>query len=101
MSLCTLQEREESVKQDIIACFSDLLRATVIVEGHALHSTALSRSLNDSIGLGPGGSGSTPPEGAPLTGYSVRASVMASMVAPPKLVRQRSCFDSLEVRSLC
>jgi hypothetical protein len=68
----------------------------VVVEGNAVPPSSISHSLNDSIGFGVGGGGSVPDAGA-ARGYSVHASVAATMLPPPRLVRQRSCFDSLQV----
>lgn len=91
------QEREESVKVDIIGCFTELLRATVVVEGPAKFTNALGKSLNDTIGLGVGGVGASLPVG-PLPKLNARDAVAAGLIKPPPLTRQRSCFDMLEVR---
>ena len=76
------------MKLSIIACFTELLLATVIVEtgeGRAPEfKTKMARALSVS--------------GAQKSrAYSVRASQLAGMVAPPRLTRQRSCFDMFEV----
>ncbi len=87
------------MKVDIINCFTDLLRATVVVEGPAKFTNSVSRSLNDSIGLGVGGAGASVPQVAASLKLTVRDAVLAGMIKPPPLTRQRSCFDMLEVVS--
>lgn len=87
-----VKEREESVRQDVLQCLRELLRATVVVEGNA--RVALPAAIASRLGIVQAEGAVAGSMGA-AGGVGMAAAAAAGLLQPPVLVRQKSAADLL------